>query len=375
MNYVSKFNILGEIINVKDNEARKDLMRTLANDDARIITVGSDGARFNSITQATYYARHELSVSSTNPVTILIYPGVYTEQILLSDIHGLSFVGFGIDETIIQYNGTYPNCVVRVEGDMSFKNLTIRNTNTSAYAVHSDILNNNITGVISFENCAIYGGTSAIGYGSGEGVELFVKNCILMGNENILYAHNSAYGGSNQRLTVLNNLFVRSGNENVVMLDDAGYTNGDRVSQMLCTFNGNVFNYQGYGKIVFRKNTAQQGVSYLPINDNNIICGPANTNNSNIEGLNFGRGNYAVSCYFTVPTEANPLGQFYISIPVEVYAPNYNAVINSIVVQGQGDVKGDFVVASREAHFVHLLTTNSALAGRTLALSMNLIVL
>lgn len=375
MHYVSKFNILGEIINVKDNEARKDLMRTLANDDARIITVGSDGARFNSITQATYYARHELSVSSTNPVTILIYPGVYTEQILLSDIHGLSFVGFGIDETIIQYNGTYPNCVVRVEGDMSFKNLTIRNTNTSAYAVHSDVLNNNITGVISFENCAIYGGTSAIGYGSGEGVELFVKNCILMGNENILYAHNSAYGGSNQRLTVLNNLFVRSGNENVVMLDDAGYTNGDRVSQMLCTFNGNVFNYQGYGKIVFRKNTSQQGVSYLPINDNNIICGPANANNSNIEGLNFGRGNYAVSCYFTVPTEANTLGQFYISIPVEVYAPNYNAVINSIVVQGQGDVKGDFVVASREAHFVHLLTTNSALAARTLALSMNLIVL
>lgn len=375
MNYVSKFNILGEIINVKDNEARKDLMRTLANDDARIITVGSDGARFSSITQATYYARHELNVSSTNPVTILIYSGVYTEQILLSDIHGLSFVGFGIDETIIQYNGTYPNCVVRVEGDMSFKNLTIRNTNTSAYAVHSDVLNNNITGVISFENCAIYGGTSAIGYGSGEGVELFVKNCILMGNENILYAHNSAYGGSNQRLTVLNNLFVRSGNENVVMLDDAGYTNGDRVSQMLCTFNGNVFNYQGYGKIVFRKNTSQQGVSYLPINDNNIICGPANANNSNIEGLNFGRGNYAVSCYFTVPTEANTLGQYYISIPVEVYAPNYNVVINSIVVQGQGDVKGDFVVASREAHFVHLLTTNSALAGRTLALSMNLLVL
>lgn len=375
MNYVSKFNILGEIINVKDNEARKDLMRTLANDDARIITVGSDGARFNSITQATYYARHELIVSSTNPVTILIYPGVYTEQILLSDIHGLSFVGFGIDETIIQYNGTYPNCVVRVEGDISFKNLTIRNTNTSAYAVHSDVLNNNITGVISFENCAIYGGASAIGYGSGESVELFVKNCILMGNENILYAHNSAYGGSNQRLTVLNNLFVRSGNENVVMLDDAGYTNGDRVSQMLCTFNGNVFNYQGYGKIVFRKNTSQQGVSYLPINDNNIICGPANANNSNIEGLNFGRGNYAVSCYFTVPTEANTLGQYYISIPVEVYAPNYNTIINSVVVQGQGDVKGDFVVASREAHFVHLLTTNSALAGRTLALSMNLIVL
>lgn len=375
MDYVSKFNILGEIINVKDNEARKDLMRTLANDDARIITVGSDGARFTSITQATYYARRELNVSSTNPVTILIYPGVYTEQILLSDIHGLSFVGFGIDETIIQYNGTYPNCVVRVEGDMSFKNLTIRNTNTSTYAVHSDVLNNNITGVISFENCGIYGGASAIGYGSGEGVELFVKNCILMGNENILYAHNSAYGGSNQRLTVLNNLFVRSGNENVVMLDDAGYTNGDRVSQMLCTFNGNVFNYQGYGKIVFRKNTAQQGVSYLPINDNNIICGPANANNSNIEGLNFGRGNYAVSCFFTVPTEANTLGQFYISIPVEVYAPNYNVVINSIVVQGQGDVKGNFVVAEREAHFVHLLTTNSALAGRTLALSMNLIVL
>ena len=375
MKYVSKFNILGEEINVKDDEARRDILKTLANEDARIITVGSNGARFVSIVAATYYARHELNVSINNPVTILIYPGVYYEQIILSDIHGLSFVGFGIDETIIQYNGSYPNCVVRVEGDISFKNLTIRNTNPSTYAVHSDVLNNNITGVISFENCAIYGGTSAIGYGSGEGVELFVKNCILGGNENILYAHNSAYGGTNQRLTVLNNLFVRSGNENVVMLDDAGYTNGDRVSQMLCTFNGNVFNYQGYGKIVFRKNTSQSGVSYLPKNDNNIICGPGNANNSNIEGLNFGRGNYEVSCYFTVPTEANTLGQYYVSIPVEVYAPNYNTVINSIVVQGQGDVKGDFVVASREAHFVHLLTTNSALVGRTLALSMNLIVL
>lgn len=375
MKYVSKFNILGEEINVKDAEARRDISKTLANVDARVITVGSNGARFASIRQATYYARHELNVTISNPVTILIYPGVYIEQIILSDIHGLSFVGFGIDETIIQYNGSYPNCVVRVEGDMSFKNLTIRNTNSSTYAVHSDVLNNNITGVISFENCAIYGGTSAIGYGSGDNVELFVKNCILGGYENILYAHNSAYGASNQRLTVLNNLFVRSGNENVVMLDDAGYTNGDRASQMLCTFNGNVFNYPGYGKIVFRKNTSQPGVSYLPINDNNIICGPGNANNSNIEGLNFGRGNYAVSCYFTVPTEANTLGQYYVSIPVEVYAPNYNTIINSAVVQGQGDVKGDFVVASREAHFVHLLTTNSALAGRTLALSMNLIVL
>ena len=375
MNYVSKFNILGEEINVKDKEAREDIKKTLANDASRVVTVGAYGAKFTTINHAITHALLFLKASINNPVTILIYPGIYNEQIILSDVHGLSFVGFGIDETIIQYNGSYPNCVVRVEGDISFKNLTIRNTNPSTYAVHSDVLNNNITGVISFENCAIYGGTSAIGYGSGEGVELFVKNCILGGNENILYAHNSAYGGSNQRLTVLNNLFVRRGNENVVMLDDAGYTNGDRVSQMLCTFNGNVFNYQGYGKIVFRKNTSQPGVSYLPINDSNIICGAGNANNSNIEGLNFGRGNYAISCYFTVPTEANTLGQYYVSIPVEVYAPNYNTIINSVTVQGQGDVKGDFTVAAREAHFVHLLTTNSALAGRTLALSMNLIVL
>lgn len=375
MNYVSKFNILGNEINVKDEEARRDIKKTLANADARVITVGSSGAKLPSISGAIYYALQVLKVSISNPVTILIYPGIYTEQIVLSDVHGLSFVGFGVDETIIQYNGVYPNCVLHVEGDMSFKNMTIRNTNVSTYAVHSDVLNNNISGVISFENCAIYGGTSAIGYGSGEGVELFIKNCILGGSENILYAHNSAYGGNNQRLTVLNNLFVRSGNENVLLLDDAGYTNGDRVSQMLCTFNGNVFNYQGYGKIVFRKNTSQAGVSYLPINDSNIVCGAGNANNSNIEGLNFGRGNYSVSCYFTVPTEANTLGQYYISIPVEVYAPNYNTIINSVVVQGQGDVKSDFVVASREAHFVHLLTTNTALAGRTLALSMNLIVL
>lgn len=375
MNYVSKFNILGKEINVKDKQAREDILKTLANDASRVITVGSYGAKFTTINSAITHALLFLKASINNPVTILIHPGVYNEQIILSDIHGLSFVGFGVDETIIQYNGSYPDCVVHVQGDISFKNITIRNTNPSTYAVHSDVLNNNITGVISFENCAIYGGTSAIGYGSGEGVELFVKNCILGGNENILYAHNSAYGGTNQRLTVLNNLFVRSGNENVVMLDDAGYTNGDRVSQMLCTFNGNVFNYQGYGKIVFRKNTSQPGVSYLPKNDNNIICGAGNANNSNIEGLNFGRGNYEISCYFTVPTESNTLGQYYVSIPVEVYAPNYNTVINSITVQGQGDVKGDFVIAAREAHFVHLLTTNSALAGRTLALSMNLIVL
>lgn len=375
MGYVSKFNILGEEIKVKDEEARNNILKTTANDASRVITVGSYGAKFTTITRAISHALRFLKASINNPVTILIHPGVYTEQIVLSDVHGLSFVGFGIDETIIQFNGTYPDCVLHVQGDMSFKNMTIRNTNVSTYAVHSDVLNNNISGVISFENCAIYGGTSAIGYGSGEGVELFVKNCILGGKENILYAHNSAYGGSNQRLTVLNNLFVRSGNENVLLLDDAGYTNGDRVSQMLCTFNGNVFNYQGFGKIVFRKNTSQQGVSYLPINDSNIICGPGNANNSNIEGLNFGHGNYAVSCFITVPTEANTLGQYYISIPVEVYAPNYNAIINSVVVQGQGDVKGDFEVASRDAHFVHLLTTNSALAGRTLALSMNLIVL
>ena len=155
MNYVSKFNILGEEINVKDKQAREDILKTLANDASRIVTVGTYGAKFTTINRAITHALLFLRASINNPVTILIYPGVYNEQIILNDIHGLSFVGLGIDETIIQYNGSYPNCVVHVEGDMSFKNLTIRNTNPSTYAVHSDVLNDNITGVISFENCAI----------------------------------------------------------------------------------------------------------------------------------------------------------------------------------------------------------------------------
>lgn len=399
MNKVSYFNVLGENTQVEDPTIRQEvqtsidelterinnvdtnlnnlLTRLPTADGSMFITVGKTGAMYQSINAAIAYILSE-SVSLNNTATIFIYPGVYNEQIILDDIHGISFIGCGVGKTVIQSSGNYPDCTLHVQGDYSFYNMTIINNNPSTYAVHSDPVNKLTSGLIEFRNCHIKGGSNAIGYGAGNNTELMVSNCVLESSSSPIYAHNCAYGGRNgQKLTLLNNLFYDNSEHMALLLDDAGYTNGGQVSQMVCTIHGNVSNYAGFTQMQFRKATGSPSTftTYLPVNDSNIICSAKCSDNGNIPGMNFGHGKYDISTYLLMPPNKSYDGKYRASIPIGVYYANYNTTLNNVTIPGLGDVTNTFSIDSQSnEHFIFLASENDNVAGIAVSVSISMVV-
>lgn len=396
---VSFFDILGLLVQVKDPSIRGEvntsvdllteqinnvnttlnslLTKLPTTDGSMFVTVGRTGAMFQSINAALAYILSK-SISLSNPATVFIYPGVYNEQIVLDDVHGLSFIGCGVGKTVIQSSGAYPDCTLHVQGDYSFYNMTIINTNHSTYAVHSDPVDKLTSGVVEFRNCHIKGGSNAIGYGAGNNTELRVVNCVLEASSSPIYAHNCSYGGrTGQKLTLLNNLFYDNSEHMALLLDDAGYTNGGQVSQMVCTIHGNVSNYAGFTQMQFRKATGSPSTftTYLPVNDSNIICSAKCSDNGNIPGMNFGQGKYDISTYLVMPSNKSYDGKYRASIPINVYYANYNTTLNSVTIPGIGDVTSTFSIDSQSnEHFIFLASENDNVAGITVSVSISMIV-
>lgn len=396
---VSFFDILGLLVQVKDPSIRQEvqtsineLMGKISNfdkslnnlleklplsDGSMFITVGKIGAMYQSINAAITYILSE-SVSLNNPATVFIYPGVYNEQIILDDVHGISFIGCGVGKTVIQSSGAYPYCTLHVQGDYSFYNMTIINNNPSTYAVHSDPIDKFTSGLVEFRNCHIKGGSNAIGYGAGNNTELRVVDCVLESSSSPIYAHNCAYGGrTGQKLTLLNNLFYDNSEHMALLLDDAGYTNGGQVSQMVCTIHGNVSNYAGFTQMQFRKATGSPSTftTYLPVNDSNIICSAKCSDNGNIPGMNFGQGKYEISTYLVMPSNKSYDGKYRVSIPISVYYANYNTTLNNVTIPGIGDVTNTFSIDNQSnEHFIFLITENDNIAGRSVSVSISMVV-
>ena len=399
MDKVSYFNVLGEIAQVEDPTIRKEVQTSIDEltdhinnvdtnlnrlltklpiaDGSMFVTVGKTGAMFQSINAALTYILSK-SLSLNNPATVFIYPGVYNEQIVLNDVHGISFIGCGIGKTVIKSSGDYPNCTLHLQGDYSFYNMTIINNNPSTYAVHSDPVEKLTSGLVEFRNCHIKGGSNAIGYGAGNNTELRVVDCVLESSSSPIYAHNCAYSGrTGQKLTLLNNIFYDNSEHMALLLDDAGYTNGGQVSQMVCTIHGNVSNYAGFTQMKFRKATGIPSTftSYLPINDSNIICSAKCSDNGNIPGMNFGQGKYDISTYLLMPTNKSYDGKYRASIPIDVYYANYYTTLNNVTIPGIGDVTSTFSIDNHSnEHFIFLITENDNIAGRSVSVSISMVV-
>lgn len=313
-------------------------------------------------------------VSLSNPKTILVYAGDYNEQIVRDDIHGLSIVGVDRDSVIIHYNGSYPDCVIHVQGDISFENVTIKLDNSTTYAIHVDPSQTNVSGVIRFERCNIIGGTNAIGYGSGTNMELLVKYCTLSTQGDcVLYAHNSPYNKTGQKLTVINNLFKLIGNSQLYLrIDDAGYTNGQTTSVMQCLFSGNCTNYQGYGKMQFRKNTGQSSTftTYMPLNDSNIKFNANSINNSGMPGVNYREGTVGLTGYLLFPVNANTDGEYEVTMPTPFDTQNYTATLSNVTIPGIGEITGQCSISGYYGYGVNVKTTNGGASGKTLAVNI-----
>lgn len=399
MDKVSYLNVLGEIAQVEDPTIRQEVQTSIdeltehinnvdttlnslltklpTKEGSMFVTVGKTGAMYQSINAALAYILSK-SISLDNPATVFIYPGVYNEQIVLDDVHGISFIGCGVGKTVIQSSGAYPDCTLHIQGDYSFYNMSIINNNPSTYAVHSDPVDKLTSGVVEFKNCHIKGGSNAIGYGAGHNTELRVSNCVLESSSSPIYAHNCAYGGrTGQKLTLLNNLFYDNSEHMALLLDDAGYTNGGQVSQMVCTIHGNVSNYAGFTQMQFRKATGSPSTftTYLPVNDSNIICSAKCSDNGNIPGMNFGQGKYDISTYLLMQSNKSYDGKYRASIPIGVYYANYNTTLNNVTIPGVGDVTSTFSIDSQSnEHFIVLISENDNVAGICVSVSISMIV-
>lgn len=331
--------LLGEINTKVDN--LNSYMDKVYVRDSHILTVGhSNGVMFNSIKAAIDYAISK-GLSMTNRYAILVEPGDYHEQLVYNDIHGLAIIGVGNipNDVQIYFSGGYPDCTVHVQGDVSFYNLQIRNTVTDTYAVHVDVLDTNVSGVVAFRNCRLVGGT-AIGYGSGTNTQLRLYDCQLIGNGSrpVLYAHNSPYPNRQGQVLIVNNCCFNHTSGKAVVIDDAGYSNGNVRSIMTVVFSGNYTDYAGYLNIQFRKATGIESTwkSYLPNDDANIRCGTGCANNSGIPGLNVIENHFVQSMVGTAPADSS--GKIYVTatFPPHLNGNNYNITVTACNVDGVG---------------------------------------
>lgn len=372
--YVSNIEIASGVYKIMDEDARKDIVQINSdialiskyipslNDNRKLLVVtGVAGTDFTTINDAIQFAL-TLNPTLSNPVTIVIMPGVYQEKIVLNDVHGISFVGLDRDNTIIQENGVYPDCVVHVQGDIYFKNLTFKNLTGSTYVVHDDPSNTGVTGEVRFENCVFDGGSNGIGHGSGNSTTLKVMYCLFKNQSDYcMYAHNSPYAASNQNLFLVGNIFT---SQKCLQMDDAGNTYGQsNTSQFNLYFKDNLCQFYSLGSVLFRKNTNDSGQNTPYIKSNNMLLGLGCDGNKNIPSMNsnltpHGGINQFNMFIFIPPVSAD--GYSHVFIPIDVYCNAYNVKVNSLTIPGVGNFNGDVGLDSKQQDGINLLFNNNS---------------
>lgn len=175
------------------------------------LTVSKDNSKmFTSINAALKFA-YEIE-SKENPITIIVFPGVYEEVLFIKGTHYVSLVGIN-KETCVIKNETaqYNNAPLRIQGACYVANLTFIATadkyssNTGkghaawktdvlagvsnptwlntvgSYAVHCDDATNGEITTSIFENCYMYSETfPAFGSGMQLNNTIYLLNCDLL---------------------------------------------------------------------------------------------------------------------------------------------------------------------------------------------------
>ena len=162
-----------------------------------VITVSQDGTKdFTTIMEAVRNAGD----CDNNPVTILIYEGVYDEVVYLRNKHNISLKGVNRDKCIIKNTtGQYYATPVMVNGDFTIENLTLRmeengfypeytdNTFTTypGYALHIDGNSKDISKetIGRIRNCTCYSEAfPAVGMGVNQNQTVIFENCEFVRN-------------------------------------------------------------------------------------------------------------------------------------------------------------------------------------------------
>lgn len=168
-----------------------------AKNNKNVVTVSHDGSKmFKSITEAVTYAK--TIASKTNPITIIVYPGIYNEKIIIHNSY-ISIIGTNKQYCIIMNDkGDYDNAPIFASGNFYISNLTIKATHDGtqnfvenrtddykigAYGIHIDDSNyaNTDEKIGTVENCIIYSAQNqAIGIGMLKNCKYIIRNCTLI---------------------------------------------------------------------------------------------------------------------------------------------------------------------------------------------------
>lgn len=202
-----------------------------------IIRVAKSGGDYTTVQGAVNGAND----SASNPVTILIYPGIYEEKVYIGPTRYISLVGFNKLTTIIQdHDGIHGNDPLRFEGTGYCKGIQVISTGLNvtdlttsfAYALHIDN-GDGLGGDQYYEDCIFRSHTSAaVGIGVQQDQEVRFKNCEMYSTA-IDAAGASRYGGffahsSNRRpnvtgqSVVLEGCFIHSLYNHAIAIEDMG---------------------------------------------------------------------------------------------------------------------------------------------------------
>lgn len=178
------------------------------------LTVASDGSGDFSSLQA---ALDFIPDANTNPITITLRRGTYTELIYVANKHNITILGEDRNETKLEYatndsfnnsagGGGYRRGVFRANrcNDLTLANLTIRNTTpqggTQAEAI---IFNGNIDGHAIVANVDLYSYQDTLQING----QAYVANCYIEGDVDFMWGNGPCFFENCIARTVRNNAY------------------------------------------------------------------------------------------------------------------------------------------------------------------------
>ena len=386
MREIKELKILNEVFAIKDSKARTDIstlasqlasLNTTINNlpihgNLNILTVAKNNSgMFSNINAAIAYAA-TLNPSASNRVTILVFPGVYTEKLVYDGYNYIDVIGIARESCVIQYSGVYPDCVIHMHGYNRFANLTLKSTSNQSYVIHADKGPTDYNYSLEFENCHILGADNALGYGASQGSNVTLKECILEGKVAPVYAHNCPYSNkTNQTLELYNNIFVANSNNVAIMLDDAGSHYGATNTYLRIYAMGNSGTYSGFPNLMHRAHPGTEAfdTTFIPISSQIILSGSC-TGNA-ITALNYGEGFISYGWFIPFPESPNASGYYDVTLPTWFIATRYYRDITNMTIPGVGDITKDVSISSVNEHGVTITTTNNLVAGKSITVNMN----
>ena len=217
---------------------RENIMGSNTNMPKNIATVGKSNCDYTEISEAL----DNINDSQDNPITLLIYPGVYSKVSMKSKKRYVSLIGFDKKNTIIKTStGLYADAPAELWMDGIIKNITFiaddahlddanHTSEKGAYALHIDYGQSDLL----IEDCNLISyNAPAVGQGLFPNDNVKFKNCEIISyshgrfsnhNQGAFYCHGNANKNTlNQNLTLDNCRFYTSESDKVMLLQNIAW--------------------------------------------------------------------------------------------------------------------------------------------------------